>query len=310
MFDTLLRMRIFVAVYEERSFTAAADRENATQSGVTQHIRKLEEQFGARLFDRGGARVVPTAAGDTYYHGCIEVLRAHEQTRNSMKAAGSQLSGEVIIGLTPTMTRGALAPALKRVKALHPLVVVRVIDAYSDIILEKLRAREIDIGVVPGFRQETGIRSRPFARTPEFLVTGPASGLDLRHRARVRLADLGPLKMVLPSGLQPRRQYLETYLAASGASVVDRIEIDSSLGADDFIAQTDWVCCHPGISMMREYEDGRLIVNPLVDPPLMLDLFRIERARDPMAPAVAAFMEILQAETAKLQKRAMRLVEQ
>ena len=43
MSGSLRDIRLFIAAYEERSFTAAAIRENATQSGVSQHIRKLEE---------------------------------------------------------------------------------------------------------------------------------------------------------------------------------------------------------------------------------------------------------------------------
>ena len=44
-------IRLFVAAYEERSFTAAATREHATQSGVSQHIAKLEQHFRVALFN-------------------------------------------------------------------------------------------------------------------------------------------------------------------------------------------------------------------------------------------------------------------
>ena len=71
-------IRLFIAAYEKRSFTAAAIRENTTQSGVSQHIRKLEESFGVKLFSREKGRVAPTPAGENYYHRCIEVLRSHE----------------------------------------------------------------------------------------------------------------------------------------------------------------------------------------------------------------------------------------
>ncbi|HEY8357166.1 MAG TPA: LysR family transcriptional regulator [Ramlibacter sp.] len=309
MIDTLLRMRLFVAVYEERSFTAAAARENSTQSGVTQHIRKLEDQFGIKLFVRGSASVTPTPIADTYYQGCIEVLRAHEQTRHHLKAHGSQLSGEVVVGLTPTMTRSALAPALARFKGSHPNVIVRVVDAYSDIVAEKVRAGDLDFGVVPGFTPETGMRSTLFARSPEFLMSGPRAGVDLPHWAPVDLGRVGPLRIVLPSPLQARRRQLETYIVSTGARVIERIEIDSSLAARDFVVQTgDWVSVHPGISMLGEHDDGRAVVNPLAQPPLMLELFRIERSRHPLPPPAIAFARTLQAETVKLQDEAIRLL--
>ena len=48
---------------ESGSFTAAAQRENATQSGLSMQIKELEERLGVRLFDRNTAAVVPTVAG-------------------------------------------------------------------------------------------------------------------------------------------------------------------------------------------------------------------------------------------------------
>jgi len=308
MSDTLLRMRLFVAVYEERSFTAAATRENATQSGVTQHVRKLEERHGVRLLVRDARGVTPTPAGDAYYRSCVEVLRAHERSRQTVRRFDDGLGGEVVVGLTPTITRGALAPALARFVSLHPNVVVRVLDAYSDIVLEKLRMGEVDFGIVPGIRPAMGIRSQLFARTPEFLVSGLRSGLALRHHRPVRLAGLGPLKVVVPSRAQARRESLEAYFAASGVAIERRLEIDTSLGTLDFVARSDWVSINPGISMLREAADTGLVVCPIVDPPLMLELYLIERERDPLTPEAMAFLEVLRGEAAALQQRADRLV--
>jgi len=307
MSDTLLRMRLFAAVYEERSFTAAAQRENATQSGVTQHVRKLEDQHGVKLFLRGTGSVVPTPAGDAYYRGCINVLRAQEEARETIRAYGGSLEGEVLVGLTPTMTRAALAGSLAKFKQAHPNVSVRVIDAYSDIVVAKVRAGELDFGIVPGFSSDPGLRGELFARTPEFLVSAPSSRMGLVHGKPLRLCTLPPIKLVVPSMLQVRRTYLERYLAATGTVVAERMEIDSSLAAIDFVSQTDWVSVHPGIAMMREVASGHLVVNPIADPGLSLDLFRIERARKPLTAPAKAFLAMLKSGTDALSAAAERL---
>ena len=65
MSASLIDIRLFVAAYEERSFTAAAERENATQSGVSQHVAKLERLLGVQLFVREKGRIAATPAGDT-----------------------------------------------------------------------------------------------------------------------------------------------------------------------------------------------------------------------------------------------------
>jgi len=310
MFDTLLRIRLFVAVYEERSFTGAAMREHATQSGVTQHIQKLEDHLGVKLFVRRSGNVTPTPAGDLYYHACLNVLRTHALARMSVKTYGQGVSGEVLVGLTPTLTRAVLAPALSEFVNENPNVVVRVTDAFSDIVIAKVRAGELDFGIVPGVRPEVGLRSELFASTPEFLVSGARAGHRLVHGQPVRLADLGPLKLVLPSQAQARRATLDAYLVTVGAVIERKLELDTTLGALDFVAQSDWLSIHPGIMMLREMDHGDFIVNPLVDPPLTLDLFRIERASEPLSPAALAFLQVLEQQTSKMAAQAAVLAQQ
>lgn len=300
MSESLRDMRLFVAVYEERSFTAAAAREKATQPGVSQHIRKLEDRLGVKLFARDGA-VLPTPAGNAYYRGCIEVLRAHEEAGRALKRFGGGLAGEIVVGLMPTVTRCSLAPALARFMEIHPNVAVRVVEAYSGILTEQVRAGELAFAIVPPVLGEVGLESRLFLRTPELLVSGRRS--RLQHLAPVRLADLGPLDLVVPSTANARRQRIETYLAANGVAVARRLELDTMFGTLDFVAGTDWVTILPGTMMVSDIEQRELTINPLADPALALDLVLIEPSRRPLAPAAEAFLEILAEEARRLDAR-------
>lgn len=308
MFDTLLRIRLFVAVYEERSFTGAAAREHATQSGVTQHIQKLEEHLGVMLFVRRSGSVLPTPAGDLYYQSCLDVLRAHAHARMSVRPFSEGLGGEVLVGLTPTLTRAVLAPTLAHFVAQHPNVVVRVTDAYSDIVVAKVLAGDLDFAIVPGAQTGVGLRSALFARTPEFLVCGARAGHALVHGQGVKLSQLGRIKLVLPSQAQKRRAALDAYFAAIGIVVERKLELDTTLGAMDFVASSDWMSIHPAIMMLREMDRNDFIVNPLINPALTLDLFRIERASEPLSPAALAFLEALDQQTSIMVAQANALV--
>lgn len=101
---SLRDMRLFVAVHEERSFTAAASREHATQSGVSQRIGKIEARFGVKLFLRETGSVVPTPAGENYYRHCLAVLRSNDAAVRSLMQFERGLEGRTTIGLMPTMT--------------------------------------------------------------------------------------------------------------------------------------------------------------------------------------------------------------
>jgi DNA-binding transcriptional LysR family regulator len=286
-------IRLFVAVYEEGSFTAAARREHATQSGVSQHVGKIERELGARLFLREGGRVASTPVGDDYYRRCIEVLSVYEASIASVKTRREGLEGKVVAGLMPTMTRCALAPGLARFIAAHPNVAVRVVEGYSATLTQQVRAGEIDFAIVPAFSGNRGLKSRFFHRTPELLVSRAGSR---PNRAPVRLAGLAPLKLVVPSMPNTRRRRIETYLASNGVRVERVLELDSMFATLDFVASTDWVAILPGIMMARETTGNAIATALIADPPFELDLILLEASRRAMSPAAEAFLAVLEAE--------------
>ena len=174
MSNSLRDIRLFVAAYEERSFTAAAKREHATQSGVSQHIRKLEDTLHAKLFARDKGRVVPTPAGDSYYRHCIELLNTYAKATSAVRRQGAGLAGNIVIGLMPTMTRCVLAPALARFIDKHPNVIVRVVEGYSASLTEQVQAAELEFAIVPAFAGAPGLKSRLFLRRPSYSSPTPS----------------------------------------------------------------------------------------------------------------------------------------
>ena len=298
MSESLKDIRLFVAVYEERSFTAAAEREHATQSGVSQHIRKLEDRFGARLFSRDRGTVTPTPAGESYYRRCVELLRAYQVADNSVRSYAGGLMGEIAVGLMPTMTRCTLAPTLSRFIEAHPNVRLRIVEAYSAVLTGQVRAGTLDFAVVPGFPGLAGLKSRLFLITPEVLVSRAHSGLS--HMQPLGLKALAPLKLVMPGAQNARRTLLESYLVSNNIPIERTIELDAMLGTLDFVANSDWVAILPGIMMVSDVERPLLTINPIVEPVLPVDLVLIEPSRRVLSPAARAFVEMLQQETGRL----------
>ncbi len=205
-----------------------------------------------------------------------------------MRPFSGAADGEVVVGLMPTMTRCALAPALERFIALHPNITIQVVEAYSGVLTEQVRAGILAFAVVPAFAGGTGLRQRLFARTREVLVSRATSARA--HLKPVRLAELPSLKIVLPKPQNSRRKTVETYITSNGVT----------MGTLDFVATTDWVTVLPGLMMATDVDPKRFTVNPLDEPPLWLDLVQIESAHHTMTPIAHAFSEILAEETKRL----------
>ena len=127
----LRQIRAIIAVCEEGSFTRAAARENATQSGISQHVAAAERTLGVKLFERSAAGVKPTPAGQRYYKRCIEAVGQLANANEEVRGFASRVTGDLRIGLIPTLTRAALAPTLEQFVPRYPDVRLHIVEGYS-----------------------------------------------------------------------------------------------------------------------------------------------------------------------------------
>jgi LysR family nitrogen assimilation transcriptional regulator len=289
---SLRQIRSFVAVYEAASFTGAATREGATQSGISQHIKQLEAELGVSLLARSGRTIEPTAAGRLYYAECVDVLKRLDAAQQGV--AVKALQGKVRVGLMPTFTRAVLAPALDKFLNSTPGAEISIIEAYSGVLTEMVLNGELDFAVVPAFEGTTGLSQQLIIRDREMLVSSRRRLAE--HLKPVRLRDLGALKIILPGMQNTRRRTIETYFSTNDVRVVQRLELDAMMGTLQLVAASDWVAVLPFVMMMSDLDGDRFTIRPLDDPPFHSEFVLIEPSRRAMSPVAARFAGILKAE--------------
>lgn len=298
MTASLQEIKLFVATYEERSFTRAAIRENATQPGVSQHMRKLEQRLDVTLFIRHPDGVEPTPAGDRFYFEAIKVLRAHVRAIRAVEPFSKGTNEQISVGLMPSITRCALAPALERFVADYPNARLRIVEGFSGFLTQQVQAGVLDFAMVPPSPHTSKLRSTMLLRTPEILASSRRC-VPMKQWQSVRLSECGPLKMIVPARGNVRRDTLENYFRANNVQIERLIELDAVLGSLMLIAQTDWVQVVPAFVFNVEEDAEAYNLNLVRDPDIWLDLIVIEQAARPLTPAAEAFFGML---TEMLQK--------
>ena len=289
---SLRQLKSFVAVVEEGSFTAAGEREGATQSGISQHVKTLEEELGTPLFGRNGRAIEATVAGKQYYLDCVDILKRLDAAQQEVSIRRN--GGVARIGLLPTISRSILAPALEKFLEATPGSEISIIEAYSGVLTDLLLKGELDLAVVPAFEGAVGLSSQLLLHDREMLVTAKRNGSQ--HLRPVSLASLGPLKVVLPGKQNTRRRNIETYFTANGVNIARRLEMDAMMATLQFVAATDWVAVLPFVMMSSDIDRDRFDIRPLADPPMYSDFILIEPSRKLMTPAAALFASVLKAE--------------
>jgi LysR family hydrogen peroxide-inducible transcriptional activator len=184
----LHQLRYFCAVAESGSFSRAAQRSHVSQPSLSQQILKLEAELGARLFDRLGRSVRLTEVGKTFLPRARSVLRELEAARGDVVESKDSVSGQVTVGVIPTVAPYFLPPILTAFSRRFVEAAVIVVEDITLALLDRLRAGTIDIAVLA-----LPIRGHEFESFP--LLTEPLfAALPKKHalarRSTVALREL------------------------------------------------------------------------------------------------------------------------
>jgi DNA-binding transcriptional LysR family regulator len=142
MLDPVL-LESFLAVTQARSFSEAGRRLGLRQSTISQHIRRLEQEAGRRLFVRDTHSVVPTADGEAMEGFARSILEAGERAQRYF--AGSQLRGRVRFGASEDFVSSRLPEVLRDFVRQHPRVDLALTVDLSATLYQMLDGGELDV---------------------------------------------------------------------------------------------------------------------------------------------------------------------
>ena len=297
----LRQVRAVIAVCEEGSFTRAAAREHATQSGISQHVAAVERALGVKLFERASGGVKATPAGHRYYKSCVEAVGALEHAAEEARSLAGQVTGELRIGLMPTFTRAVLAPVLDDFVPRLPEVRLHIVEGYSNLLTAMVLDDALDFAVVPAFEGTVGLKSRLLVRDREMLISGAKRGFT--PLAPLRLSECKPLKIVVPGPDNIRRRNLETYFQSHGVEIEAMLEMDAMIATLEFVARSDWATILPSVIAVNDIGRGELTVNPFVDPEMHAEFVVIQPMRRRPSTQARLFLERFEREVAQIHAR-------
>jgi DNA-binding transcriptional LysR family regulator len=169
------QLRSFLAIVDEGSFTRAAERVHKTQSAVSMHIRRLEEQLGCALFVKQGRGARLTAEGEQLVEYARRILREEAGALAALSRKG--LRGTVRFGVPDDYAEAFLADILLRFNHRHPLVEIAVSCENSVELSALVRAGAIDLALVTDFEDLEGfelIREEPLRWVASTRFKAPA----------------------------------------------------------------------------------------------------------------------------------------
>ncbi|MCC7039980.1 MAG: LysR family transcriptional regulator [Burkholderiales bacterium] len=138
-------IRCFLAVFEYKRLTTAADAMCITQPALSKSIRRLEDELGVKLFDRRPDGMVPTKYGLTLARHANLIRSESDTARAELDALREGGSGTLAVGIAPLWTVHALPAAIAQVVRQRAQLRVRIVSGVLSTLLPPLIRGDLDV---------------------------------------------------------------------------------------------------------------------------------------------------------------------
>ena len=226
------QLAAFCAVVERRSFSQAAERLGVTQPAVSLQVRALEKRLGTQLLDRSGRRVEPTEAGLRLYRGAQRLLTLEGQILDEIAGEGQgELSGELQLGASTGPAAIVVPLLLCEFQREHPGVRIALTVADTQAVVERVAARELELGIVGAARRHRAVAFEPFFDDEVILACPPGHAFAGRT---VSLEELRGESLIVMQEGAGVRQIVEDELRSVGSRLRD-LDVRLELGLQESV---------------------------------------------------------------------------
>ncbi|MCU0388148.1 MAG: LysR substrate-binding domain-containing protein [Chitinophagaceae bacterium] len=204
----LQQLEYIVAIDTHRHFVKAAESCFVTQATLSMMVRKLEDELGAKIFDRSKQPVVPTDVGKSIIEQARVVLRETRRMEELVQAQKGMLSGHLRLGIIPTLAPYLLPIFLPAFAKSYPQVHLNVVELNTDTIIRQLEDQLLDAAILA-----TPLRQPTLSETPMFyeqFVVFAAPGSSVMRKKYLLASDIDIHKLwLLEEGHCLRNQVLD-----------------------------------------------------------------------------------------------------
>ncbi len=294
----LKRLRYFISVGELGSFTLAARHLGIAQPALSRHIRQLEDECGSPLLWRNGRGAQVSDVGKIVFEHARSLLEQVDRLETALKAAKGAPTGNVILGMPPSVCAILVEPLFHRLREEFPGIRLHVSEAFSGDVREWLVGGRLDIGVLYDPGRATNMIGQHLLVEDMFLCSAAAVS-DIASPT-ITLAEAVRLPLILPGRPHGLRVLVDSVCARAGLTPDVVLELDSMGTIKNLVRRADAATILPYCGVHRDVTQGHLVARRIVGPTITRTLVVAETVRRPKTPATSAVVQCLREEVARL----------
>lgn len=287
----LRQLRYFVLIAEAGSMTKAAAGISVAQPVLSRAMRDLEVELGIALLSRNGRGVLLTEAGARLLAHAKTLTCGADSAKKELLAMGDAPSGDVAVGMAPSLGELMWAPLVSTVRARFPKVSLQVNEGYSGQVMEWLLTGKIDVGIAyQSALQSTVMQEVLF--NEKLCLVGPSSSKLLRKKS-VSFDELAKIPLILPAQPHAIRRVLESRAARQGIQLTVDFEVNAFPAIRQLVTSLSGYTVLPAAAVNSEVLSGQLKVSEIVDPALSLPVSLLTTSHHPNSAATRAVCRVV-----------------
>ncbi|HLH33066.1 MAG TPA: LysR family transcriptional regulator [Alloacidobacterium sp.] len=283
------QLRTFLEVSRLKSFSRAAEKLGVTQPAISAQIRSLENEAGARLFDRDGGKVTFTAAGRLFEPFAEHCLQVHNHIMVAIGELHRSPRGEISISANEATSLYVLPAVFAQFKKQYTRVNLSIVRADRARSIEAVLNREVDFGIVSLPVKDARLTVEVLHKDDLVLVAPKNHPLAVRDQ--IKFAEMLQYPLLLPKHGRQREQ-IEDIFRSHDVHPRIAMEVDSSELLKRLVTAGLGMGFLPRSNVRDDERNGLLKTIRIEGVRLSRELALVYRKDKTLARAAQAFLEI------------------
>ncbi|MBV8325366.1 LysR substrate-binding domain-containing protein [Chryseobacterium sp.] len=258
MFD--YRLKVFHTVASRLSFTRASEELHISQPAVTKHIKEIETQLGAKLFDRKGTSIQLTQSGKILLEHAEKIRGVYRDLEFEISQINQQHKGKLIIGASTTVAQYILPEILAKFNSYYKDIKIELLTGNTEAISQLLKEEKIDLGIIEGESQSSYFDYKTF-KADEIVLAAKANH-PLAHKT-LHLKDLYDVDMIFREQGSGTLEFIQNRLKEEGVHINELhtvIHLGSSESIKNYLLYSDCMAFLSISTILTELKNNILTV--------------------------------------------------
>lgn len=285
------QLNAFIEVARHNSFSRAAEKCFRTQPAISSQIRGLEEEIGAKVFDRSGGKVSLTAAGKLFQKYAEEMMESKRRIIAAMAEIERIPRGEIVVGANEATCLHVLPEVFAEFKKQYPSVAVSINRVERAKILESVIDNSVDFGIVSMSVNDPRLTVVVIHRDELVVIAAPYHPIAKSKNKTVTLEEVLRHPLLLPK-IGKTRDSIEELCHQRHLKPNVSMELDSSELLKRFVAAGVGIGFIARSTVISDVKAKTLAAIPLADAQIKRDLALVFRKDKALSRAALAFIDI------------------